>query len=631
MSKTPNSTSSDLPLSSVPNTESVSDNASMNQKDGEDPKKDRHNTIDARMTLLRLMSYMLRHKTLLLTAIVFLILTGTIEASFVKSIDSILKSGFLNGDDWFVRWSGLLLMAILAARAITGYIGNYTMAKTGRLVIFSLRQDIFGKMICLPTPYFDRTSSAQTISKLIYDVEATSVAITDTLSIMFRESFKAIGLIAFLFWSEWRLTLIFLFVVPLVVLVAGYTNKRFRKTSKKIQGSMGGIGDTVKEAVVGQKVIKVYNGQAQEMENFTRANEFNLQQNLKRSKVSAGLVPMTMLLVAPAIALILYIFLNYLRTGPESVVQFSTYIMACLALMSPLKRLAKVNEKIQVGVTAADSVFQVIDEIPEVDTGSVQLDNIRGEVKFDNVTFKYREDDEQPVLNDINLHIQPGERVAMVGPSGSGKSTITSLILRFYAPQQGCISIDGVDVNDIGLKGLRSQVALVSQETTLFDDTIGRNIMYGMLDQYDEARLQAAIKAAHVDEFLDEMPLGLDTMVGESGLRLSGGQRQRVAIARAIYKNAPLLILDEATSALDNKSERFVQDALETLMKGRTSLVIAHRLSTIESADNIIVLERGKIVEQGAHKKLIKKGGVYADLHRAQSGNSKKGFFFWNR
>lgn len=587
--------------------------------------------FDARATLLRLLSYMMRHKALLFTAIVFLILTGSIEASFVKAVDEILKSGFLNGDDWFVRWSGLLLMAVLTARAITGYIGNYTMAKTGRLVIFALRQDMFGKMISLPTPYFDRTTSAQTISKLIYDVEATSVAITDTLSIMFRESFKAIGLIAFLFWSEWRLTLIFILVVPLVVLVAAYTNRRFRKTSKKIQGSMGGIGDTVKEAVVGQKVIKVYNGQAQEMENFTRANEFNLQQNLKRSKVSAGLVPMTMLLVAPAIAVILYIFLNYLRTGPESVVQFSTYIMACLALMSPLKRLAKVNEKIQVGVTAADSVFDVIDEIPEVDTGSVQLSATRGEVQFNDVTFKYRDDDEQPVLHDINVHIKPGERVALVGPSGSGKSTITSLILRFYTPQQGRISIDGVDVNDICLKGLRSQVALVSQETTLFDDTIGRNIMYGMLDQYDEARLQAAIKAAHVDEFLDEMPLGLDTMVGESGLRLSGGQRQRVAIARAIYKNAPLLILDEATSALDNKSERYVQDALETLMKGRTSLVIAHRLSTIESADNIIVLERGKIVEQGAHKKLIKKGGVYAELHRAQSGNSKKGFFFWSR
>lgn len=587
--------------------------------------------LDARATLLRLLSYMLQHKLLLLTAVLFLILTGSIEASFIAAVKFVLEKGFLNGDDWYVRWSGILLMLVLTMRAVTGYFGNYSMAKVGRLVIFSLRRDIFGKLIALPTTYFDRTTSAQTISKLIYDVEATSVALTDTISILFRESFKAIGLIVTLFWLEWRLTLIFMLVVPLVVLVAGYTNKRFRKTSRQIQNSMGGIGDIVKEAVVGQKVIKVYNGQVQEKENFARANELNFRQNLKRSRVSAGLVPMTMLLVAPAIALILYIFLNYLRTGPESVVEFSAYIMSCLAIMSPLKRLAKVNEKIQIGVTAADSVFAVIDEIPEIDTGSVLLEQMSGEVKFTDVTFKYRDDDEQPVLRDINLHIKPGERVALVGPSGSGKSTITSLILRFYKPQVGSIAVDDVNVDDICLQHLRSQVALVSQETTLFDDTIGRNIMYGMLDQYDETRLQAAIKAAHVDEFLDEMPLGLDTMVGESGLRLSGGQRQRVAIARAIYKNAPILILDEATSALDNKSERYVQDALETLMKDRTSLVIAHRLSTIESADNIIVLERGKIVEQGAHKKLIKKGGVYAELHRAQSNHSKKGFFFWNR
>ncbi|MFT6031531.1 MAG: subfamily B ATP-binding cassette protein MsbA [Arenicella sp.] len=589
--------------------------------------------IEVRATLLRLMFYLFRHKTLLFTAIFFLIATGMIEASFIKSIDTILKSGFLNGEDWYVRWSGMLLMGILAARAITGYLGNYTMSKTGRLVIFELRQDIFGNMISLPSPYFDAHSSAQTISKLIYDVEATSTAITDTLAIMFRESFKAIGLLAFLFWSEWRLTLIFILVIPLVVLVAAYTNRRFRKTSKKIQGSMGGIGDTVKEAVVGHKVIKVYNGQAQEVENFDRANKFNLQQNLKRAKVSAGLVPLTILLVAPAIALILYIFLNYLRTGPESVVQFSTYIMACIALMSPLKRLAKVNEKIQIGVTAADSVFHVIDEKPEADDGKTLITDTKGSIKFDKVDFKYRDNDQSAVLSDINFEIKPGERVAMVGSSGSGKSTITSLILRFYKPQKGSISIDNIDVNDLCLKGLRSQFALVSQETTLFDDTIGRNIMYGMLDAYDETRLQAAIKAAHVDEFLDEMPLGLDTMVGEGGLRLSGGQRQRVAIARAIYKNAPILILDEATSALDNKSERFVQDALETLMKGRTSLVIAHRLSTIENADKILVLERGKIVEQGSHKSLLKKGGVYAELNRAQSNSDspKKGFFFWSR
>lgn len=587
--------------------------------------------FDARAVLTRLLKYLLRNKVLLFVALLFLMLTGGIEASFFAFIEKVLKSGFLAGDDWFVRWSGLLLMLVLTLRAITGYIGNYAMAKVGRLVIFELRQDTFKNMIALPAKYFDKNTSSQNVSKLIYDVEVTAVAITDTLSILFRESVKALGLVVYLFATEWRLTLVFLLVVPFMAAVVQYTNKRFRRTSKEIQDSMGGIGDTVKEASVGHKVIKVYNGHAQEFENFTKANQFNLRQNLKRAKVSSGIVPMTMLLVGPVIGLILYIFLHYLRSGPESAVEFTAYIMACIGLMSPLKRLAKVNEKAQIGATAAHSVFNVIDVKPEEDSGTESMARTEGNLKFENVTFRYR-DDEAPVFDNIDFEIHAGERVALVGPSGSGKSTITSLMLRFYQPQQGRILLDGHDVKDIVLSDLRNQVALVSQETTLFDDTIGRNIMYGMLDQYDEARLNAAIKAAHVDEFLDELPLGLDTLVGEQGLRLSGGQRQRIAIARAIYKDAPILILDEATSALDNKSERFVQDALETLMKGRTSLVIAHRLSTIESADKIVVLERGKIVEQGSHKKLLKKAGVYAELHQAQSNNAaRKGFFSWGR
>ncbi|RBP50831.1 lipid A export permease/ATP-binding protein MsbA [Arenicella xantha] len=588
--------------------------------------------FDVRAVFLRLLRYLFRHGHLLALAVGFMVLTGLIEASVAAFIEKVLKNGFLTGDQWFVKWSGIMLMVVVFARAIFGFIANYTMAKVGRLVIYEIRQDIFYNLLRLPTRYFDQNSSAKNVSKLIYDVETTAVATTDTLSILFKDSVVTIGLVSWLFYKDWRLTLIFLLTIPFLIGIIRYANKRFRRTSKEIQDSMGGIADTVKEASIGHKVIKVYGGQEQEFENFTNANRFNLQQNLKRAKVSAGIVPSTLLLVGPILALILYIFLNYLREGPESAAAFVSYIMACLMLMSPLKRLAKVNEKIQIGVTAANSVFSVIDAEPEQNTGTVDYSETQGHLRFDDVSFCYAQDDDQPVLQNIDFEIKPGERVALVGPSGSGKSTITSLILRFYRPQSGVIRLDGHDLNDLVLGDLRDQVSLVSQETSLFDDTIGRNIMYGMLDTYDEARLNAAIKAAHVDEFLHELPLGLETVVGEHGLRLSGGQRQRIAIARAIYKDSPILILDEATSALDNKSERYVQDALEALMKGRTSLVIAHRLSTIESADNIVVLDHGRIVEQGPHKKLLRQGGVYADLHRAQSKNpGKKGFFFWNR
>ncbi len=592
---------------------------------------DKGNKFDAKAVFVRLNLYLKRSPVLLKLAIVFMIVTALTEASFAALIKYIVNDAFVSAKPWFVQWGPLILFGALVARAIFGYLANSSMQSLGRHVIYNIRQDVFRNLICLPTSYFDRNSSAKNVSKLIYDVETTAVATTDALTIVFKDAVTSVALICWLVYLDWRLTLIFIVSIPLLVLITRYTNTRFRRTSKEIQDSMGGIADTVKEASIGQKVIKVYGGQAQELENFTKANQFNLKQNLKRVRVSAAILPVTILAVAPAIALILFVFLNYLRTGPESAGDFVSYLTACMMLMSPLRRLAKVNEKIQIGITAANSVFSLIDAPAESDTGALAPRQTQGALSFEKVSFKYRDEEEQAVLDDLNFDIKPGERVALVGPSGSGKSTITSLILRFYQPQQGRILLDGNDINEFSLKELRNQVALVSQETTLFDDTIGRNIMYGMLDQYDEERLQAAIKAAHVDEFLNELPAGLDTLVGEHGLRLSGGQRQRIAIARAIYKNAPILILDEATSALDNKSERYVQDALETLMQQRTSLVIAHRLSTIENADTIMVVNRGQIVEQGSHKRLMKKGGVYAELHKMQSSNSRKGFFFWNR
>jgi len=578
----------------------------------------------------RLLEYLWRHKKLLALAVMFMILTALTEASFAALIEQVVNDGFVNAKEWHLKWLGLVVLGVVVLRAVLGYLANYSMARLGRYVVHEIRGDIFANLITLPTTYFAKNSSSKNVSKLIYDVEATATATTDTLTIMFKDTVVTAALVFWLFYLDWRLTLIFLFSVPMIYGITRYSNSRFRKTSKEIQDSMGGIADTVKEASIGHKVIKVYSGQKQEIENFGRANGFNLEQNLKRARVSSAIVPITLLAVGPAIALILYIYLNYLRIGPEAAGQFTFYLSACIMLMSPLKRLTKVNEKIQIGITAANSVFSVIDAKPERDEGLLPLHTTSGHMVFNNVSFRY-EDDEQAILKNISFEIRPGKRVALVGPSGSGKSTITNLMLRFYQPQEGTITLDGHDITELRLKDMRDQIALVSQETTLFDDTIRRNIMYGMLDDENDERLIGAIEGAHVDEFLNELPEGLETLVGESGLRLSGGQRQRIAIARAIYKNAPILILDEATSALDNKSERFVQEALEALMKDRTSLVIAHRLTTIESADEILVLDGGEIVEQGSHSKLMRRNGLYAELHRAQSKKGRKGIFSFGR
>lgn len=610
----------------------MNDSSSVKKPGGKVAKSEIN--FNARTVFDRLVWYLLRHKTIVIVAVVFMIATALAEASFAMIIKFIIDGGFVKGDQWYLKWLGIILATVGTFRAFTGFCANYFTAHLGRQVIFDIRQDIFSKLIRLPTAYFDKNSSSKNVSKLIYDAEATAVATTETLMVMFFDGVKSVALLSYLIYLNWRLTLIFAVALPLLMVLTRYANRRFRSTSRQIQDSMGGIANTVKEASVGAKVIKVYGGQAQEMENFTRANEYNLRKNLKRARVSSAVVPVTLLLVTPVIAFILHYYLNYLRAGPETAGEFVAYLAACVAMMGPLKRIAKINEKIQIGLTAANSVFEIIDAQPEVDSGRLPVTSSRGHLVFEKVSFTYPKDagseaDKHPVLHDISLDIEPGKRVALVGQSGSGKSTLTSLILRFYKPQQGRITLDRQDINDLRLKDLRDQVSLVSQETTLFDDTIGRNIMYGMLDEFDQARLDRAIKAAHVDEFLGSFPDGLDTFVGEQGLRLSGGQRQRIAIARAIYKDAPILILDEATSALDNKSERYVQEALETLMKGRTSLVIAHRLSTIENADEILVLDQGRIVEQGSHRKLLRKGGMYAELHSAQSKKGRKGFFFF--
>jgi subfamily B ATP-binding cassette protein MsbA len=393
--------------------------------------------------------------------------------------------------------------------------------------------------------------------------------------------------------------------------------KRFRKTSERIQDSIGDISHTAKEAIIGERVVKTYGGQTVERERFMQTNQRNRRQELKKAVVSAAMAPTITLMVGLPIAIIISMAVG--RTGAEAVSAgtFTSYLATVLLLMSPLKRLAKVNEKIQMGVAAANSVFAVADEEPEADAGTRSLDRVQGRIEYDGVSFSYGRPD-VPVLKDLSFTVEPGQTVALVGASGSGKSTVAALLLGFYRPSQGRITVDGIDIADIRLQSLRENMAIVAQDTILFDETIRNNIIYGCTGNVPDEKLRAAVEAAHVAEFTDRLPGGLDTYVGEQGLRLSGGQRQRIAIARALFKDAPMLIFDEATSSLDAVSERLVKDATEKLLRDRTTLIIAHRLSTIESVDRILVLDRGQVVEQGTHRELFERNGLYTRLYRSQ-------------
>jgi subfamily B ATP-binding cassette protein MsbA len=547
-----------------------------------------------------------------------MIAMAVIQTGFAWLIKPIMNDGLIAPKMEWISVLPFVVMLMLLVQALSNFVGTYAMSVVGRGVIRDLRTEIFSRLIDLSAGYFDQHSSSTIVSKLIYDVEQTATATTDTLTAMVKDVLATVGLLGLMFYLDWKLTVIFLVFIPVVVAVMRHATRRFRKTSQRIQDSVGGIAHVTNEAAQGQRVVKTYGGQQQEREAFAAANQHNFRQTMKRAVVSAAVVPVTTLCLGIPLAIILYVYLNYLRTGPESAGDFASYLAALFMVTSPIKRLAKVNEKIQIGITAANSAFQIIDTEPEPDHGDKEMGRANGEIRMSGVHFGYR-GGKSVVLEDVDLEVMPGQRIALVGPSGSGKSTITSLLLRLYPPEKGQITLDGIDIQELRLKDLRRQIAIVSQDTVLFDDTIRRNILYGMVDEEDDERLNTVVSAAHIDEFVKHFPDGLDTQVGEHGLRLSGGQRQRIAIARALYKNAPILILDEATSALDTRSERLVQDATETLMEGRTTLLIAHRLTTIEGADQILVLQEGRIVEQGRHAELLEKSGVYADLHRVQS------------
>ncbi len=561
----------------------------------------------------RLLRYVRPYIAMFLLAVLGMILFSGTEAAFARLIQPLLDDGFVARDPKALAWIPTLIIAIFALRIVSNFLSDYGMNYVARSVIRDLRREMFDQLMRLPVRFYDSTSSGNLLSKLLYDVEQLAFATSTVITIIIRDSLTILALLGLLLYYSVELTLILLASAPLLVWLVMFVSKRFRKLSRRIQESMGDLSSVSEEIIGAHREIRVFGGQDYEARRFADINQRNRRQFLKLAVTNALSSPVIQFIVAVAFALMIYsAFELDLKVG-----EFGSYLTAMLLLMQHAKRLTSVNVNLQRGIAAAQSVFEFLDQAPERDTGTLTLPRAQGAIRYEDVSFRYHPDAE-PVLQDIDLDIAPGETVAFVGRSGAGKTTLVNLLPRFYETDTGCIRLDGHDIRELRLANLRSHMALVSQHVTLFNDTIAHNIAYGALDTASRDDLVRAAKAAHALEFIEKLPEGFDTLVGENGVRLSGGQRQRLAIARAILKDAPILILDEATSALDTESERHIQAALEELMQNRTTLVIAHRLSTIERADRIVVLNQGRIVESGGHDELLAREGHYAALYRHQ-------------
>jgi subfamily B ATP-binding cassette protein MsbA len=536
-----------------------------------------------------------------------------LSAKWLEQVVDAIEQGALEQRTWLA----LAVLGIFLMRGVGTFVGNYTISHVGRQVVHSLRTELFDRMLMLPSSYYHQRSSGELLAKLTYNVDQVTGAVTNAIKTVLREGLTVIGLFGYLFYLNWKLTLIFVVTAPFIAIVVTIASKRMRMLSRRLQQSVGDITNAASETIKGYQIVRIFGGTEFERSRFHAASDRNRRQFMKMVVTQSLNTPAVQLLIAMALAGLLYIAMHPAVMGGMSTGEFVAFLTAAGLVTKPLRALTNLSTIIQKGLAASESVFSVIDEVPEPDSGHHRVDRVRGELEFDKVAFRYR-DDGDVVLHELDLRIPEGKTVALVGRSGSGKSTLASLLPRFNADWSGRILLDGVPLEDYQLHNLREQIALVNQQVVLFNGTIAENIAYGAMAGCDAQKVQAAAEAAHVMEFAGRLPKGLQTEVGESGVLLSGGQRQRIAIARAILKDAPVLILDEATSALDSESERHIQEALELVMKGRTTLVIAHRLSTVEKADMIVVLDQGRIVEQGTHQALLEQGGAYAALYRLQ-------------
>ncbi len=565
----------------------------------------------------RLLGYAWQYSSVFILAVIGMAVVAGTEAGLAWIIKPMLDGSFVEKDPEVIRWLPFAFMGIFIVRGLAGFVATYGMEHVGRNIIRDMRKQMFARLMRLPTAFYDRNSSGQLTSKLIYDVERVAQAATKAVTIVVRDTFTIIGLLILMFYTSWKLAIIFLVLGPTITVLVVAVSKRFRRISQRIQTSMGNVTQLSQQITEGHRVVKIFGGEACEDKQFAKANEFNRRQNMKLAATRAISVPVSQFLGASGVAVILYVATSEKMLEALTVGTFMSFLAASMLLLAPMKRLTMVQSTVQQGIAAAQSVFLLLDEEAEKDTGTKTLAPVKGDIEFRDVTFGY-DPAKGDVLKSIRFSAAAGETVAMVGRSGSGKSTLVSLLPRFYDISQGEILLDGVPVQELKLDDLRSHISLVSQDITLFDDTVLNNIAYGALASHSEKEIIAAAKAAHAYEFIIELPEGFQTQVGDKGVLLSGGQRQRIAIARALLKDAPILILDEATSALDTESERYIQDALGILMKNRTTLVIAHRLSTIENADKILVMRDGRIVESGTHAELLAVGKDYASLYQMQ-------------
>ncbi len=567
---------------------------------------------DSKTLYLRLFAYAWKYKGVFLIGILGLVFLSATNTAFLATIKQVTDEGFVKQSPDKMALLPLMLFGLMAVRGLSGFFSGFAMRWVARRVVEDLRRSVFQQLMRLPITYFDEQSAGIIVAKITYDVEQMSGAATRSAISLVSDTLTALGIIGYMLYLDWRLTLIFALIAPIMAFYLRAMTPKLRNAGKQAQDSIGEMTKVAEEAISGQRIVKIFGASRYENQRFAKVAAKNRHMQIRLARLSGMNSMVIELLAAVSLGLVVYYAVGRFSAG-----EFAAFVAALLMLIAPIKHLTAMNEEVQVALAAAQSVFGVIDIEPEADDGKQVLARTHGEIEFKNVSLSYQ-NAKRPALNDISFTIKPGEKLALVGRSGGGKTTLVNLLPRFYELQHGQVLIDGVDMRTLPLANLREQFSLVSQDVILFNDTIFNNIAYGVLRDASEEDVINAAKAAHAWEFIQQLPQGLQNEIGDRGVRLSGGQRQRIAIARAILKDAPILLLDEATSALDTESEQHVQAALDTLMQNRTSIVIAHRLSTIENADRIMVMEQGKIVEAGTHDTLIKQNGHYAKLYQKQ-------------